>query len=122
MLRLITITAISIISAACSSVEYRATYDQCLVEAYDRYPTNLQLMQTECSRDVEVDTGKTECVTTYAENEKRTVCGPLFETVTETYQCEVERDTNRGARELFARSCAANRCIETFGNRECETD
>ena len=107
---------------ACSTVEYKQTYDQCLVEGYNLYPAEIQSVQTECSRDIEVDRGKTECVTTYAEHEERTVCGPLLEVVTETYACEVERDINLDARNTFARSCAAQQCIQTFGNAECEVD
>ena len=108
--------------AACATPEYNRTYDQCSIEAYDRYPTRLEMIQSECSRDVEIDTGKVECVTTYEENRERTVCGPLYETVTETYACEVERDLNREPRSLFARQCAASQCLNTYGNPDCETE
>lgn len=107
---------------ACATPEYRRTYDQCSIEAYDRYPTRIELIESECSREVEVDTGKVECVTTYEANSERTVCGPLYETVTETYSCEVERDLNSDARSLFARQCAANQCLQEYGNEDCETD
>lgn len=122
MLRLVALTFLSIFVTACSTAEYRNTYDRCLVEGYERFPAKIRTVQSECSREVEVDTGKTECVTTYSEDEKRTVCGPLIETVTETFACEVERDINTDARDVFARSCAAQQCQQTFGNADCETD
>lgn len=122
MYRVAQILSITLLISACSTPEYRRSYDQCSVQAFDRYPTKIQMIESECSREIEVDTGKTECITTYEEQSKRTVCGPLLEVVTETYQCEVERDVNRNARDIFTRQCAAQLCLSTYGNADCETD
>lgn len=107
---------------ACATPEYQRTYNQCSIEAYDRYPARIELIESECSREVEIDTGKTECITTYEKNSERTVCGPLLETVTETYACEIERDLNSGSRSLFTRQCTTNQCLKTYGNPDCETE
>jgi len=129
MIRKLILTSLTVLTAACSTSEYRSTYDQCLIQGYDKYPSVLKTMQKECYRDIKVPTGGTECSTTYQEHgelsktiTEHTVCNPVFKTVRESYQCNVEVDTNKSARDLFARSCAENRCLTTFGNRDCKAD
>lgn len=117
-----TVITIALALSACATPEYNRTYDQCSIEAYDRYPARFEMIQSECSRDVEIDTGKVECVTTYEENRERTICGPLYETVTESYACEIERDLNREPRSLFTRECTTNQCLKSYGNPDCETE
>ena len=118
----LTILATASLLSACSTAEYRQTYDQCALQGYDRYPTQIETFIEECSREVEVDSGKTECITTYEPNSERTVCGPLMETVTQTYECEAQRDTNKSARDIFARQCAEQACIAQYGNAECSVE
>lgn len=122
MYRKIQILSLSIFLAACSTPEYRRNYDSCSIQAFDRYPPRLELISSQCTRDVQIDTGKNECVTTYDERSERTVCGPLLETVTETYQCDLQQDINRETRELFTRQCAAQACLKTFGNEVCDNE
>lgn len=113
---LLTLTVLT----GCSTTEYRQAYGQCELKGYNLYPTRLESVIEDCTREVEVDTGKTECVTTYEVNSERTVCGPILKTVTETYQCEVKRDSNQKPRALFSEQCAAQTCIRSHGNTDCE--
>ena len=115
------VIALSLISA-CSTAEYDQAYDACSLVGNSKYPVTKKKRTCRGFRNIEVPTGKTECVTEERYGKFVTSCEEITETRGEWYDYSCVKDVNYTARTDWILQCAANACFRTFGNVSCKTD
>ena len=115
------VVALGLLSA-CSTAEYDQAYDGCSQIGYSKYPVSKKELTCRSFRNIEVPTGKTECVTEERYGKLVTSCEEKTETRGEWYEHSCVKDVNYIARRDWILKCAANACFTTFGNVSCETD
>ena len=118
----ISLTAIAIALSGCTTQEYRQATNECLYEAYQRYPVNNVTQVIIVQRPVEVPTGQTNCTTDYFGNTANTTCRQVMRTEMRNFQESVTSDANESYRQNAIRSCAAQKCYSRYGNTECKVE
>lgn len=114
--------------SACATAEYQQAANQCRAEAMKSFPVVLEQRMFRRSRDVMVPDGSTVCEsaemqqTTKNTGMTRTtsVCRPGMRKAIEYYDEPGTVDVNSGAREQYVSACAANLCLQQFGNAQCK--
>jgi hypothetical protein len=108
--------------AGCATQEYQAAQNQCRPQAYRQYPVANQQRWETRSREVEVPTGKSKCVTrNTGNNQTETICEDIKEKRYQNYQALVTVDVNTDPRDAMVKACAQDICMRQFGNPGCET-
>ncbi|NUU02278.1 hypothetical protein [Herbaspirillum robiniae] len=106
----------------CATQEYLSAQNQCTPQAYRQYPVANQQRWETRSRQVEVPTGKTKCVTrTTGANQSETICEDIKEKRYQNYQALVTVDINADPRNALIKACTQDMCMRQFGNPDCET-
>ena len=108
--------------SGCASKAYRAVEQECIPAAMADYPENkVQVIQTR-QRMVNVATGMRSCYSSRDGNQVRTVCNDITRPELITYQESVVVDQNEAVRRMAIDTCAANLCLQRYGNTTCKTD
>ena len=108
--------------SGCATKAYRAVEHECTPAALADYPENkVQVIQTR-QRMVNVATGMRSCYSSKEGNQTRTICNDVTRPEFITYQESVVVDQNEAVRRMAIESCAANLCLQRYGNTKCKTD
>ncbi len=114
--------------SACATAEYQQAAGECRGEAMKSYPVVLEQRMFRRSREVMVPDGSTVCESTEMQQTTKntgmtkttSVCRPGMRKAIEYYDEPGTVDVNEGGREQFVSGCAANRCMQQFGNPKCK--
>ena len=118
--RFITFFALCALLVGCSTPEYRQARNQCAYQAYQQYPINNITQVVSVQRPVQVPTGQTNCTTDYFGNTATTSCQQVMRTEFRNFQETVVVDTNQNGRNNAINYCAAQTCMNTYGNSDCK--
>ena len=129
MFRLLSLAILSCLSlSACVTAEYQQAANQCRNEALKSYPVVLEQRIFRRSRDVMVPDGSTICETSESESTAKnasmtrttSVCRPGMRRAVEYYDEPGTVDVNAEGRERYVSDCAANLCMQQYGNGRCK--
>ena len=116
------ILGVTVLLAGCATQAYRAVEGECAPQAWADYPENkVQVVQTR-QRVIHVSTGMRNCYTTRDGAHTHTLCNDLTRPEYIPYQEKVVIDQNETVRKMAIASCAANLCLQRYGNAQCKTD
>ena len=108
--------------SGCATKAYRAVEQECKPAAFADYPINpVQVVQTR-QRVIHVSTGMRSCFTTRDGAHTNTICNDITRPEYIPYQERVVIDQNEAVRNMAIESCAANLCLQRYGNAKCKTD
>ena len=108
--------------SGCATKAYRVVENECTPAAFADYPENkIQVIETR-QRVVNISTGMRHCYTTKDGNQTNTFCSVITRPEIVTYQEAVVIDQNEPIRRSAIESCAANLCLQRYGNAKCKTD
>ena len=108
--------------AACATQAYRAVEAECAPQAWADYPEyKMQVVQTR-QRVIQVSTGMRSCFSTRDGVHTNTICNDITRPEYIPYQETVVVDQNEAIRKMAMESCAANLCVQRYGNATCKTD
>ena len=111
----------AVLSTGCATKAYRAVEGECATQAWADYPQNkVQVVQTR-QRVIHVSTGTRNCFTRQDGNHLRTFCNDITRPEFINYQELVVVDQNEAVRNMAIASCAANVCVQRYGNAQCIT-
>jgi len=106
----------------CATKAYRAVESECAPQAWADYPENkVQVVQTR-QRVIQVSTGMRSCFSTRDGAHTNTICNDITRPEYIPYQETVVIDQNEAVRKMAIESCAANLCVQRYGNAKCKTD
>ena len=106
----------------CATKAYRAVESECAPQAWADYPENkVQVVQTR-QRVIHVSTGMRSCFSTRDGAHTSTICNDITRPEYIPYQETVVIDQNEAVRKMAIESCAANLCVQRYGNAKCKTD
>jgi hypothetical protein len=106
----------------CATKAYRAVEAECAPQAWADYPENkVQVVQTR-QRVIHVSTGMRSCFSTRDGTHTSTICNDITRPEYIPYQETVVIDQNEAVRKMAIGSCAANLCLQRYGNAKCKTD
>jgi hypothetical protein len=108
--------------AGCATPAYRAVEQECTPAAFADYPINKVQVVQHRQRVIHVSTGMRSCYTTRDGTHTSTVCNDVTRPEFIPYQELVVVDQNESVRKMAIASCAANLCVQRYGNGECKTD
>jgi hypothetical protein len=109
-----------LLMVGCATPEFRAAKSDCAPDAYARYPVvNVNTIVTRY-HPIQVPSGQTHCTTTRVGNTAHTTCIPLMRTDFFPYPQAAVVDTNEAARDSAMNACAAQLCLQRYGNAECK--
>lgn len=112
----------SVVLSGCATPAYRAVKQECTPAAFADYPLNqVEVVQTR-QRLVHVWTGLRNCYTTREGARSQTFCNDVTRPELLHYQERVVIDQNEEVRNMAIASCAANLCVQRYGNSACKTD
>lgn len=106
--------------AGCATAEFRAAAQECSPEAFSQYPVNNVTSFVTLQRAIQVPSGQTHCTTMYFGQTAQTNCQQVMRTELIPYQQAVVTDTNASPRDRTIKACAANLCMQRYGNSECK--
>jgi len=115
---------------SCATSEYLSVKSGCNAEAQRQYPPKLQNYVVTKTKQVEVGDGNFRCISTErpigytvgnSQMETITNCQEGKKYVDREYRVTETEDLNEDARRNFVNQCAANRCVQLYGNNLCET-
>ena len=113
---------IVLLTAGCSTPEYRNARNSCYYDALQQYPIYNVASVVTLTRPVQVPTGQTNCTTRYTlMGTAETQCTQVMRTEYVPYQQSVVSDANANIRESVINSCAAAICNRAYGNTNCKT-
>jgi len=113
---------IVLLTAGCSTPEYRNARNSCYYDALQQYPIYNVASVVTLTRPVQVPTGQTNCTTRYTlMGTAETQCTQVMRTEYVPYQQSVVSDANANIRESVVNSCAAAICNRAYGNTNCKT-
>ena len=108
--------------SGCATKAYRAVESECAPQAWADYPENkVQVVQTR-QRVIHVSTGMRSCFSTRDGAHTNTICNDITRPEYIPYQETVVIDQNEAVRKMAIESCAANLCVQRYGNAKCKTD
>jgi len=108
--------------SGCATQAYRAVEHECKPSAWAEYPENkIQVVETR-QRVMNVSTGMRNCYTSKEGNQTHTFCQDVTRPEIISYQQVVVVDQNEAVRRMAIESCAANLCVQRYGNAQCKTD
>ncbi len=118
-----------VLLSACATPEFQQANNECMNQGLKPYPVVMRQQIFKRSRQVMVPDGSTICESTSMESnnknsgitQNRSVCRPGMRQVTEYYDEPGMVDINQAGRETYAANCAANLCLQRFGNAKCKT-
>ena len=106
----------------CATKAYRAVESECAPQAWADYPENkVQVVQTR-QRVIQVSTGMRSCFSTRDGVHINTICNDITRPEYIPYQETVVIDQNEAVRKMAIESCAANLCVQRYGNAQCKTE
>ncbi len=111
-----------VLLSGCATPAYRAVEQECAPAAFADYPVNKVQMVQQRQRVVHVSTGMRSCYVVREGTHAHTVCTDVTRPEFIPYQELVVVDQNESIRNMAIASCAANLCVQRYGNRECKTD
>ena len=112
----------AVLLTGCATKAYRAVEGECAPQAWADYPQNkVQVVQTR-QRVIHVSTGMRNCFTRQDGNHLRTFCNDITRPEFINYQEVVVVDQNEAVRNMAIASCAANVCVQRYGNAQCKTE
>ncbi len=112
----------TVLLTGCATKAYRAVEGECKPQAWADYPeSKVQVVQTR-QRVIHVATGMQNCYTRSDGKHTHTVCNPITRPEFIAYQETVVIDQNEAVRDMAIASCAANLCMQRYGNTKCKTD
>jgi hypothetical protein len=112
----------AVLLTGCATKAYRAVEGECAPQAWADYPQNkVQVVQTR-QRVIHVSTGMRNCFTRQDGNHLRTFCNDITRPEFINYQELVVVDQNEAVRNMAIASCAANVCVQRYGNAQCKTE
>jgi hypothetical protein len=112
----------TLLMTGCATKAYRAVEGECASQALADYPENkVQVVQTR-QRVIHVSTGMRSCYTTRDGAHNNTICNEITRPEYIPYQETVVIDQNEAVRKMAIESCAANLCLQRYGNAKCKTD
>ena len=113
---------IVLLTAGCSTPEFRNAKNSCYHDALQQYPIYNVASVVTLTRPVQVPTGQTNCTTRYTlMGTAETQCTQVMRTEYVPYQQSVLTDANADSRERVVNSCAAAICVRAYGNANCKT-
>jgi len=111
-----------VLLTGCATPAYRAVEHECAPAAWSDYPENkIQVIETR-QRVMNVYTGTRSCYSMKDGSQINTVCQPVTRPEIITYREAVVIDQNEAVRRMAINSCAANLCLQRYGNEQCKTD
>jgi hypothetical protein len=112
----------TLLMTGCATKAYRAVEGECKPQAWADYPENkVQVVQTR-QRVIHVSTGMRSCFSTRNGANISTICNDITRPEYIPYQETVVIDQNEAVRKMAIESCAANLCLQRYGNAKCKTD
>ena len=113
---------IVLLTAGCSTPEFRNAKNSCYYDALQKYPIYNVSSVVTLTRPVQVPTGQTNCTTRYTlMGTAETQCTQVMRTEYVPYQQSVVTDANADSRERAVNSCAVEICYKAYGNANCKT-
>lgn len=112
----------SVLLTGCATKAYRAVEGECAPQAWADYPENkVQVVQMR-QRMIHVSTGMRNCFSRKEGNQVHTICNDITRPEFIPYQETVVIDQNEVVRKMAIESCAANLCLQRYGNAQCKTE
>ena len=112
----------TLLLTGCATKAYRAVESECAPQAWADYPENkVQVVQTR-QRVIHVSTGMRSCFSTRDGAHINTICNDITRPEYIPYQETVVIDQNEAVRKMAIESCAANLCLQRYGNAKCKTE
>ena len=112
----------TLLLTGCATKAYRAVEGECAPQAWADYPENkVQVVQMR-QRMVHVSTGMRNCFSRNEGNQVHTICNDITRLEFIPYQETVVIDQNEVVRKMAIESCAANLCLQRYGNAACKTE
>ena len=112
----------TLLLTGCATKAYRAVESECAPQAWADYPENkVQVVQTR-QRVIHVSTGMRSCFSTRDGAHINTNCNDITRPEYIPYQETVVIDQNEAVRKMAIESCAANLCVQRYGNAQCKTE
>ena len=112
----------TLLLTGCATKAYRAVESECALQAWADYPENkVQVVQTR-QRVIHVSTGMRSCFSTRDGAHINTICNDITRPEYIPYQETVVIDQNEAVRKMAIESCAANLCVQRYGNAQCKTE
>jgi hypothetical protein len=112
----------TLLLSGCATKAYRAVETECAPAAWADYPENkVQVVQTR-QRVIYVSTGMRSCFSTRDGAHINTICNDITRPEYIPYQETVVVDQNEAVRKMAIESCAANLCMQRYGDAKCKTD
>lgn len=112
----------TLLLTGCATKAYRAVESECAPQAWADYPENrVQVVQTR-QRVIQVSTGMRSCFSTRDGVHINTICNDIMRPEYIPYQETVVIDQNEAVRKMAIESCAANLCVQRYGNAKCKTE
>jgi hypothetical protein len=108
--------------SGCATKAYRSVERECAPAAFSDYPENKMQVIENRQRIVNISTGLRSCFTTKDGNQIHTICSPITRSELVSYPEMVVIDQNEAVRRMAIESCAANLCMQRYGNAQCKTD
>ena len=106
----------------CATKAFRAVEAECASQAWIDYPERkVQVVQTR-QRVIHVSTGMRSCFSTRDGAHTNTICNDITRPEYIPYQETVVIDQNEAVRKMAIESCAANLCLQRYGNAKCKTE
>jgi hypothetical protein len=116
------VVLVTALLTGCATKAYRAVESECAPQAWADYPENkVQVVQTR-QRVIHVSTGMRSCFSTRDGAHTSTICNDITRPEYIPYQETVVIDQNEAVRKMAIESCAANLCVQRYGNAKCKTD
>ena len=116
------VVLVTALLTGCATKAYHAVESECAPQAWADYPENkVQVVQTR-QRVIHVSTGMRSCFSTRDGAHTSTICNDITRPEYIPYQETVVIDQNEAVRKMAIESCAANLCVQRYGNAKCETD
>ena len=120
------ILASALTLAACGVTrEYRVAVSECSAAAFAKYPTNIQQMAVTRTEYRTEYTGREKCAPPPKDGkdphrERHFRCSPETVDVPQLVQRIEPVDLNASARNAEIQNCAAQKCVERYGNTACK--
>ena len=118
----ILIIAAAAILAACATEDYKLAQAECGVQGFSQYPANVQTIVYNETRYREKYDGL-DCFTYKDKKDngkKKEHCRHTYRRIPYEVTVEKQIDVNQAARENVIENCAAQLCLQRFGNAACE--
>lgn len=120
IMRNLTLLAVCLILAGCSTPQFRAEQNICKATWMKKIPPRLEQENYMMVQSRQVPSGQINCTTSGYGNYAYTNCNQIMKT--EYYNVPSVRtvDRNSSRRDPEIASCTKQRCIKIYGNAKCE--